>query len=162
MNTLIRNRPITPADVLAERAVRAKVLFSPCQAHPDQIKWRHCACFFCRSYWDPTGEQDAALANAETNLSDAVEPEVIPTCLPPPEGSDKTVTISGSELLTAIRLLENYSSMLKQSINKIMDKHEEKVKTSESYPMLPPELDNLFCQCTIVKNCIQDLKRSSS
>ena len=94
----------------------------------------------------------------ERSVIPPLEMDPIPTSLPPLQGSDKTVNISGAELLAAVRLLETFSLQLKESITKIKDKHEKKVMNSEHYPMPPPELDNLFCTRTQVQNLIQTLK----
>lgn len=168
MNTLT-TRQITPADVLAERAVRAKVLYSPCA--DQDIKWRWCDCYVCRSVWDPTGEQDAARANAarqaetpvDTPGAPMTEPVTvpaleIPTSLPPPAGSNESVTLTGTEVNTAIRYLEGYKEQMKRSIGKIVADMES--KTTEDYlPIAPPELDNLLARKTSLSNLIDALKK---
>lgn len=163
MNTLILNRPITAEDILKERAIRAKVLYSPCQ--DNDIKWRYCSCFVCRAVWDPTGEEDArfANANAERPVSDfppveATDPE-IPTSLPAPKDSDKTVTLTGSEVNITVRLLGNFETLLDRCIQKLTTRHEERSKTLDSLPPPPPELDELFSTKTQVMNLIQDLNQ---
>lgn len=164
MNTLT-TRKITPADVLAERAIRAKVLYSPC-AEQD-IKWRWCDCYVCRSVWDPTGEQDAERANAAaTERSTAPEAEelkedpvaVIPTSLPPPAGSNETVILTGTEVNNTIRFLEAYKEQISKTISKIIDHMESKI-TEDYYPIGPPELDNLYSTKSSVMNLIDDLKK---
>ena len=169
MNTLT-TRQITPADVLAERSARAKVLYSPCA--DQDIKWRWCDCYVCRSVWDPTGEQDAERANAAREVAESpadppavpvTEPVTvpaleIPTSLPPPAGSNETVTLTGTELNTAIRYLEGYKGQIKRSIGKIVGDMES--KTTEDYlPIAPPELDNLLARKTSLSNLIDALKK---
>lgn len=161
MNTLIFNRPITPADVLKEREIRAKILYSPCQ--DNDIKWRYCPCFVCRAVWDPTGEEDARLANIQRRKELEAEPETIqeedpiPTSLPPQEGSNKTVTLTGSEVNTSVRLLTEFEKLLDRCIEKLTTRHEEHAKVLDCLPPPPPELDELFAQKTQVMNLIQDL-----
>lgn len=161
MNSLILNRLITPADILAERAARAKVLYSPCQ--DNDIKWRYCNCFVCRAVWDPTGEDDARTANAkqpvttETETETEVSEPIIPNCLPPSKDSDKTVTLTGSELNSAIRLLTDFEKLLDRCVEKMTTRLEEQSRGSEYLPVPPPELDQLFCTKTRVMNLIHDL-----
>lgn len=158
MNSLILNREITAADVLKERAIRAKVLYSPCQ--DNDIKWRYCSCFVCRAVWDPTGEEDARFANAQRKnpQNDPEEDDdPIPTSLPPLKDSDKITTMTGSEVNTTIRLLTDFEKLLDRCIAKLTDRHEERVRSSEHLPVPPPELDDLFAQKTQVENLIQDL-----
>jgi hypothetical protein len=165
MNSLILNRPITPEDILKERAVRAKVLYSPCQ--DNDIKWRYCNCFICRAVWDPTGEEDARIANAqrEQHLTaapkqDELEHEdepVIPSSLPPAKDSDKTVTLTGSEVNTAVRLLGDFEKLLDRCVEKMTTRLEEQSRASEYLPVPPPELDQLFCTRTQVINLIHEL-----
>lgn len=160
MNTLILDREITPADVLREREVRAKVLYSPCQ--DNDIKWKYCSCFVCRAVWDPTGEEDARFANAQRQNRVVVadpEEDPIPTSLPPAKDSDKTVTLTGSEVNTALRLLGNFESLLDRCIEKLTTRHEERSKALDSLPPPPPELDELFSTKTQVMNLIQDLSQ---
>lgn len=167
MNTLIHDRLITAADVLKEREVRAKVLYSPCQ--DADIKWKYCPCFVCRAIWDPTGEEDAARANAareaqaeeqarEAPVAKPVENPHIPTCLPPPKDSDKTVTLTGAEVNTTVRLLGKYEVLLERCIQKMMGHLEEKSRNSDYLPVPPPELDELFATKTYVMNLIHDLQ----
>jgi len=156
MNSLILNRTITPADILAERAVRAKVLYSPCQ--DNDIKWRYCNCFVCRGVWDPTGEDDARIANAERERHvNPTQEEPIPTSLPPPKDSDKTVTLTGSEANTAIRLLGEFEKLLDRCVEKMTTRLEERSRASEYLPIPPPELEQLFCTKMQVMNLIHDL-----
>lgn len=163
MNSLILNRLITPADILAERLARAKVLYSPCQ--DNDIKWRYCNCFVCRAVWDPTGEDDARIANAQReqplktppDQEDDSDHQPIPSCLPPPRDSDKTVTLTGSELNSAIRLLTDFEKLLDRCVEKMTTRLEEQSRGSEYLPVPPPELDQLFCTKTRVMNLIHDL-----
>lgn len=174
MNSLITTRQITPADVLAERAARAKVLYSPCI--DQDIKWRWCECYVCRSVWDPTGEKDAERANAARLTAQsspspppsppppplAERPSVLrispPISLPDPEGTNEVVTISGADTSMIIQLLEKYSAVLSRSISKIISDMESRI-TDDYLPIAPPELDNLSCTKTQTENMIHHLRR---
>jgi hypothetical protein len=163
MNSLIHNRAITPEDILREREARAKVLYSPCQ--DCDIKWRYCSCFVCRAVWDPTGEQDARLANLHLRNQEEEEPEKdnsIPTSLPLPKDIQKTITLSGSEINLALRLITEFEKHLDESIAKLTSAHEDHILTSGTFPPAPPELDELFATKTTVMNVIQDLERKLS
>ncbi len=165
MNSLILNRPITAEDILREREARAKILYSPCQ--DCDIKWRYCSCFVCRSVWDPTGEEDARTANRERE-SLVVPPEPkpeedpIPTSLPPAKDSHKTITLSGSELNLALRLITDFGKHLDKSIAKMTNTHDERIRSTGSLVPPPPELDDLFATKTAVMNAIQDLEHKLS
>ena len=157
MNSLIDNRPITPEDILREREARAKVLYSPCQ--DCDIKWRYCSCFVCRTVWDPTGEEDARIANAERERQREQEEEddPIPTSLPPQIDSDKRILMTGSEINVALRLIGAFGKHLDEKIEKFRAIHEERANSTGTLPPPPPELDDLFATKTEVVNFIHEL-----
>ena len=161
MNSIIHNRDITPEDILREREARAKVLYSPCQ--DCDIKWRYCSCFVCRAVWDPTGEQDARIANLQLRRqAESEEDNPIPSSLPLPRDIHKTITLSGSETNLALRLMTEFEKLLDKSIAKLTSAHEDRILTSGTFPPAPPELDELFATKTTVMNVIQDLERKLS
>jgi Zn-finger nucleic acid-binding protein len=164
MNTLILGRPITAEDVLNERIARSAVLYSPCQ--DNDIKWRYCSCFICRSVWDPTGEADARMANEqrqeEQQQQEEQEPEQenddenpfpSPISLPQSKDLDKRFTLTGSEISVATRLLDKFQRHLDRCIEKLTDHHKEDL----CIPPPPPELDELFATKTEVMNILHDL-----
>jgi len=163
MNSLILNRPITPEDILREREARAKVLYSPCQ--DNDIKWRYCSCFVCRGVWDPTGEEDARIANAQrkqgleaaTKEPDSDDEDPFPLSLPLPKDSDKRATLTGSEINMALRLLVEYGEHLDHFIDDMMKHREERIRSTNCIPPTSPELDQLFSTKTALSNLVHDL-----
>jgi hypothetical protein len=163
MNSLIQNRTITPEDILRERQVRAKVLYSPCQ--DCDIKWRYCSCFVCRTVWDPTGEEDARIANAqreqelelENKEPESDDDDPFPMSLPPPKDSDKRFTLTGSEINIALRLLTEFGKHLDQSIEEMMEHREERIRATNCIPPTSPELTELFSTKSTLSNVIHDL-----
>jgi hypothetical protein len=163
MNTLILDRPITAEDVLKERLARSTVLYSPCQ--DNDIKWRYCSCFVCRSVWDPTGEADARMANAQREeeqlkheaaleeKEDDENPFPSSISLPQFKDLDKRFTLTGSEISVATRLLDKFQRHLDRCIEKLTDHHKEDL----CIPPPPPELDELFATKTEVMNILHDL-----
>lgn len=160
MNTVILDRPITAEDILNERRARAAVLYSPCQ--DNDIKWRYCSCFICRTVWDPTGEADARMANRERQeeheaaVQEAEEgdnPVSLLMSLSQPKDYDKRFTLTGSEINVAIRLLDKFQRHLDRCIEKLTDHHKE----DACIPPPPPELDELFVTKTEVMNIIHEL-----
>jgi hypothetical protein len=165
MNSLIHNRLITPEDILKEREVRSKVLYSPCQ--DCDIKWRYCSCFVCRKVWDPTGEEDARLANAQREKELEVEikepksddEDPFPMSLPAPKDSEKRLTLTGSEINIALRLLTEFGEHLDHSIEEMMHHREERIRTTNCIPPTSPELTELFSTKATLSNFIHDLSQ---
>ena len=96
----------------------------------------------------------SATQSAEMNAN-------VPDSLPPPRDSDKTVTLTAVEFSTALRLLIDYERLLKSSINKIRHKMDEHIRTHDTLPMPPPELDNFCTDQTLAKDLIRELSKKS-
>ncbi len=85
----------------------------------------------------------------------------IPDSLPPPRDADKTVTLTMAEFTSTLRLLVEYERQLKNSIQKIRHQMDEHIRTHDTLPMPPPELDHFCTNHTLAKNMIQKLEKKS-
>jgi hypothetical protein len=58
--------PVTPQMILAERQMKSQLgtLAHTLNTDGRGTLWVDCTCYTCRDFYDPTGEQDAALRNA--------------------------------------------------------------------------------------------------
>jgi hypothetical protein len=102
-----------------------------------------------------------SLVNTLDSTSQLTMNPEIPDSLPSPRDSDKTVTMTAAELSTALRLLMDYERLLKSTINTIRHQMDEHIRTHDTLPMPPPELDNFCTDQTLALNLIRDLSKKS-